>query len=147
MCTLLYFTYVCINLHVIISVAVISYNNTIVCLPMQHSFKQHKFLILVDCYYIQCYQLVLQGKVYINTYVATVQLISKLTLACAEHACVLQFLSCRTRLKRVRHATGCTRAIFRTLHASDICVLHASQTLCVARESLFSCAARESLQS
>ena len=74
-----------------------------------------------------------------------VQLISKLTLACAEHACVLQFLSCRMHLKRVRHATGRTRAIFRALHASDICVLHASQTSCAARESLFSCAARESL--
>ena len=74
-----------------------------------------------------------------------VQLISKLTLACAEHACILQFLSCRMRLKRARHEMGRTCAILRALHANDICVLHVSQTSCAARESLFSCAARELL--
>ena len=57
-----------------------------------------------------------------------VQLISKLTLTCAEHACVLQFLPCRTCLKCVRHAMGHTCAIFHALHASDICVLHVSHS-------------------
>ena len=69
--------------------------------------------------------------------ITTVQLISKLTLACTEHACVLQFLSSDMHVKRMWHATGCTRAIFHALHASAIHVLHASgETAC---ESDFVC--------
>ena len=43
---------------------------------------------------------------------AMVQLISKLTLACAEHACVLQFLSCHMchtqRVARMQYFVHCT---------------------------------------
>ena len=67
----------------------------------------------------------------------TVQLISKLTPVCAEHACVLQFLLSDTRVRRVRHATGRTCATFRALHMRDIRVLHASGE--TARESDFVC--------
>ena len=70
----------------------------------------------------------------------TAQLISKLTLAYAEHVCILRFLLCHTHLKRVWHATGHTRAIFRALHVSDIRVLHANGE--TARESHFVCCMR-----
>ena len=60
--------------------------------------------------------------------VSMVQLISKLTLMCTEHACVIQFLSSDTCLKHVWHATGCTRAIFCGPQASDIHVLHMSHS-------------------
>ena len=57
----------------------------------------------------------------------TVQLKSKLTLTCGEHACVLQFLSCleSKHLCDTKWAASestfvyCMRAIFRVLHVSN----------------------------
>ena len=74
-------------------------------------------------------------------WLATVQLTSKLTLACGEHACVLQFLSCLESKHAcdtkwaARESTFVylTRAIFRVLHASNVS--------CAAHESMFLCAA------
>ena len=73
----------------------------------------------------------------------TVQLISKLTLACTEQACVLQFLSSHTCVKHVWHETGRACAIFCALHASDICVLRDSSE--TAHESDFMCCTRVTL--
>ena len=76
----------------------------------------------------------------------TVQFTSKLTLACGEHTCVLQFLSwceskheCYTRM-------GCMQVNFCALHKSIIHVMqvskkHASNASCAARELGFLCAA------
>ena len=86
-------------------------------------------------------------------YIATVQLTSKLTLACSEHACVFQFLLCLESkhtcdTKWAAHESTfvyCTRAILCALHAVIICVIHnskkhASNASCAARKSVFLCA-------
>ena len=58
-------------------------------------------------------------------YLTTVQLTSKLTLACGEHACVLQFLSCLESKHVTRNGLyvsqlSCTaHETFRMLHASN----------------------------
>ena len=81
----------------------------------------------------------------------TVQLISKLTLACTEHVCVLQFLSSHTRVKCVWHATGCTRVIFCALHTCNILRTAHERYLCAydsnetARESDFMCCTQVTL--
>ena len=72
-----------------------------------------------------------------------VQLRSSLTLACSEHACVLQFLLSDSVKARVRHEMDCTRVYFCILHSSYriFHTLQASNTLCAAHKSVFLCAA------
>ena len=52
--------------------------------------------------------------------VHTVHLMSKLTLMCAEHTCVLQFLLSNSVQIRMWHKIGCKWVNFRVLHASYI---------------------------
>ena len=88
------------------------------------------------------------------TYIHTVQLTSKLILACSEHVCVLQFLlwleskhACDT--KWAAHESTfvyCTWAIFVCCTWVIICVLHdskkhASNASCAAHDLVFLCAA------
>ena len=80
----------------------------------------------------------------------TVQLMSKLTLMCGEHLCVLQFLSCleSKHAYDTKWATSestfvyyaklffmhCTRVIICVMHDSK---KHASNASCAAHESVF----------
>ena len=86
--------------------------------------------------------------------VTTVQLTSKLTLACGEHMCVLQFCCISSQNTRVTrnglHASQflctacklffvcCTQIIIRVMHDSK---KHVSNASCAACESVFLCAA------
>ena len=82
-------------------------------------------------------------------YIYTVQLRSKLTLACGEHMCVLQFLSrleskhaCDTKwAARKSTFVYCTRAIFHALHVSNtLCSKkHMSNALTCAAYASVSC--------
>ena len=96
----------------------------------------------IPCTYIRNYKDV----TILEFQVVTVQLMSKLTLACGEHACVLKFLSC-LESKHVcdtkwaaRGSTFvyCMRVIICVMHDSK---KHASNASCAARKSVFLCAA------
>ena len=88
----------------------------------------------------------------LNTWVDTVQLTSKLTLACGEHAWVLQFSNQNTHVtQNGLHASQlscacelffvcCTRVIICVLHDSK---KHASNALCAACELVSLHAARK----